>query len=139
MTSCSFNAGVGAGDFGDGVEAVFVVAGEGGVDVHLKLDGNVGLEQAIDAAVAFNLGDDDGERDLAFELVRSAAEGCAVVVEDDAGAAAVLAVATGDDYGDHFFIGEKLDDAFHGLVALDVAGESGGVIRRHAAAAVDVL
>jgi len=45
--------GVGAGDFGDGVVSMLMVAGEFGFDVHLDGDGDVGLEEAIDAARSF--------------------------------------------------------------------------------------
>ena len=72
MTTWSLSVGIGAGDFGDGVEAVLVVAGEFGFDVHLDGDGDVGLEEAVDAAVAFDGHDDDGD----FDCVAARCRGC---------------------------------------------------------------
>ena len=54
-----FQVGIGAGNFGDGVEAVLVVAGEFGFDVYLHRDGDMRLEQPVDAAVALNGHDED--------------------------------------------------------------------------------
>jgi len=39
--------GITAGDFRDGVEAVLMVAGEFGFDIHLQRDRHVRLEQTI--------------------------------------------------------------------------------------------
>ena len=105
-----FQARIGAGDFGDGVVAMLVVAGEFGFDVHFDGDGHVGLKEAVDAAVAFDGHDDGGDFHLVAAGVGSAAHGGAVVVEDGAaGAAAVAGVAGGTDDAGNFFIGEELD------------------------------
>ena len=116
-----FQLGIGAGNFGNGVEAVFVVAGEFGFDVHLDRYGNVVLEQAEDAAVAFDLRDDDREGNRGVAFVRSAAHRGAVVVEDDASAAAVFAIAARDDDAGGFFLGEERQDFAGQRDALHVA------------------
>ena len=91
-----FQLGIGAGNFGDGVEAVFVIAGELGFDVHLDADGYVGLKEAVDAAIIFNRGDREGKRIGLIAMIDLDAEGGAVVVENGAaGTAVVLAVAAG--------------------------------------------
>ena len=73
-------------------------------------DRHVVLEQAEDAAVALDLRHDDGKWNGGVAMIRSAAEGRAVVVEDDAGTAAVFAVAAGDDDAGDFFFGEERKD-----------------------------
>jgi hypothetical protein len=106
-----FEVRIGAGDFGDGVVAVLVVAGEFGFDVHFDGDGHVRLEEAEDAAVAFDGHDDGGDFHFVAADVGSAAHGGAVVVEDGAaGAAAVAGVAGGTDDAGDFFVGEELDE-----------------------------
>ena len=104
--------GIGAGDLGDGVEAVFVVAGELGLDVDFERDGHVGLGRR-EAIVVLDHHDGVGNLDGVLGLLRVAGEVGTVVVEDDAGAAAVAAIAGGRDDGDDAFIHEEL----HGLRA----------------------
>ena len=66
--------GIGAGDLGDGVEAVLVVTGDFAFDIHLERDGHVCLEQPIDAAVVFDGGDDDRNLDCLLGFIRLRAE-----------------------------------------------------------------
>ena len=102
-----FQRGIGAGNFGDGVEAVFVIAGELRFDVHLERD-DVGLKEAVDAAIIFNRGDSEGKRIGLIAMIDLDAEGGAVVVEDGAaGAAVVLPPRLGKKDGGGLFAGEK--------------------------------
>ena len=55
--------GIGAGDLGDGVEAMLVVAGELGLDVHLERDGHVVLQQPREPVVVLDHHDGVGNRD----------------------------------------------------------------------------
>ncbi len=101
-----FQLGVGAGNFGDGVEAVFVVAGEFCVDVELDADRHACFQETVDAAVVFNRCDRDGQGVCVFPLINEPAEARAGVVEERAaGAAAVPAVAARGDCGDCLFGG----------------------------------
>ena len=130
--------GVGAGDFGDGVEAVLVVSGEFGFDIDFDGDGGVGLCEAVEAAVALNGSDGDWNLDALFRDVGCAAEGCAVVVkEGSAGAAAVFAIARGFDDGGDLFVGEEGGDFVDEPVAFDVGLEPALHIGAHAAASGD--
>ena len=100
--------GIGAGDLGDGVEAVLVVAGELRLDVDLERDRHVGLGEVREAVVVLDHHHGVRNRDGVLGLLRVAGEVGAVVVEDDAGAAAVATVAGGRDDGDDAFIHEHL-------------------------------
>ncbi len=116
-----FERGIGAGNFRDGVEAVLVVAGEFGFDVHLQRDRHMRLEQAIDAAVVLDGGDDDRDFDRLLRFIRLRAERGAVVVEEcSARAAAVFAVAAGQDHARDFFIDEEGRDLVAHGVALEI-------------------
>ena len=75
MTTSSFSSRIGAGNFGDGVEAVFVIAGELGLDVHFEGHGNVGFEEAVDAAVIFDRGDRERNRIGLIAVIDLDAEG----------------------------------------------------------------
>ena len=81
-----FQLGIGAGNFGDGVEAVLVLAGEFGFDVDFDADGHVGLGEPIETAVALDRGHHHGNLDALVGEVGSAAEGGAVVVKECAAA-----------------------------------------------------
>ena len=101
--------GIGAGDLGDGVEPVFVVAGKFGFDVDLERDRDVILEETPDAVVVLDHHDGVGNGDGVGLDLRAADDVRSVVVEDDAGAAAVTTVAAGGDYCSYFFFGHHLD------------------------------
>ena len=77
-------------------------------------DGDAGFQQAVDAAVAFDGGDGDGQshRRVRADKMQKAEAGAGVVEDGAAGAAAVSAVAAGSDDGDGFFGGEKAADFF---------------------------
>ncbi len=49
-----FQLGVGAGNLGDGVETVLVIAEELGIHIHLDVTGTLRFQQAIYAAIAFD-------------------------------------------------------------------------------------
>jgi hypothetical protein len=86
--------GVSARNLGDGVEAVFVFAGEFGLDVDFDGDGYVGLREPVESSIAFDCGHGYGYFDALFGDVRGAAQGCAVVVEEgSAGTAAIFGIA----------------------------------------------
>ena len=97
--------GVGSGNLGDGVEAVFVVPGEPGVDVHFHGDGDVRGDHAGEPVVVLDHHDRVGEVDRVFALLRGLGEVGAIVVKDDAGTAAVFAVAAGRDNGKRALVG----------------------------------
>jgi hypothetical protein len=66
--------GIGAGNFGDGVEAVLVVAGELGFDIDFDRHRDMRLGEPVEAAVALDGGDGDGNLDRLCGNVRSATE-----------------------------------------------------------------
>ena len=103
---------------------MLVVAGELGFDVHLDRDGNVVFEQPKDAAVAFDLGNDDGKGNSCIAVIGSTAECCSVVVEDDTGATAVFGVAAGNDDAGDLFFGKEWKEPAGKLGALEIAFDS---------------
>jgi hypothetical protein len=105
--------GVGAGDFGDGVEAVFVVAAELCVDVQFDVHGNVGFQQPIHAPKVFNGGNCDGQGVRVVTLIDEPAEAGAGIVEDRAARASIVsAVAAGRNHSNGLFGGEEVADLF---------------------------
>src|SRR5271167_4580475 len=64
-----FQLGVRAGNFGDGIKAVFVISGESCVNVEFNAYGDAGFQETIDAAVVFNRGDRDGQGIRMFALI----------------------------------------------------------------------
>src|SRR5215469_6317642 len=104
-----FEPGIGSGNFGDGVEAMFVISGELGIDIHLDRHRYVSLEQAVDASVVLNRQHGAGNRTGMLAPVDEPAEGGSSVVEDGSARASVVApVAAGDQDRDRFLIGKKL-------------------------------
>ena len=91
--------GVGAGDLGDGVKAVLVVAGELGVDVDFEGHWDVVDGEAGEAVVVLDHHDRVGDGDGVLFGLGVAGEVGAVVIEDDAGASAAAAVSGGGDDG----------------------------------------
>src|ERR1700688_1304409 len=93
----------------DGIEAVFVVAGELGVHVHLDGDRDVGLQQAVDASVGFNRRDYNRNRLDVLALVAEPSEAAAAVDEDGPpGTAVVLAITARKNYRERMFLGQEL-------------------------------
>ncbi len=66
-----FQRGIGSWNFGNRVEAMFMVSRELGFHVHLNGHRNVVLEQPIHPAVALNLRDHDRKRDSRIPVIRS--------------------------------------------------------------------
>src|SRR4029077_3446505 len=94
-----FQLRVSARNFGDGVEPVFMVAGEFRIDVEFDVHWNTGFQQSVDAAIVFNRRDSNGQGICVFALIDEPAESCAGVVKDGAaGAAAVSAIAARSDH-----------------------------------------
>src|SRR5450432_471559 len=126
-----FEFGIGAGNFGDGIEAVLVVACEFAVDVEFQAHRDAGLEQAIDAAVTFDSGDGDGQRIGVLAAVSHPGKSGAGIVEDDAaGAGAVSATVAGNYNCYGLFGGQKLTDLLPEGQALQKSLESIVGIRR---------
>src|SRR5579863_8613492 len=94
-----FQLRVRAGNFGDGVESVFVVTREFRIDIEFDANGNASFQEAVNAAVVFDGGDGNRQSVCVFTLIDEPAEAGAGVVEDGAaGAAAISAVAAGGDH-----------------------------------------
>ena len=92
-----FQLRIGAGNFGDRVEAVLVIAGEFRFHIHLDGDRHVRFQQPVDAAITFNRHDDDGKRLGVLALVGEPAHAATAIVENrSAGSAVVAAIAAGD-------------------------------------------
>src|SRR5580692_567369 len=103
--------GIGAGNFRDGVEAVFVITGKFGVNVEFDVYRDAGFQEAIYAAIIFNGGDRDGNGVGVFALKDKKTEPSVGVVENSAaGAAAKAAVAAGSDGSDGVFRREEATD-----------------------------
>ncbi len=107
-----FQLGIGAGNFGDGVEAMLVVAGELHVDIHFDADWHIGFEQAIHASVVFDCGHNHGYGISLIAFVIGSAQ-AAVVKDGAAGAAAVAAVAAGKNDGQDMLRGQKFSGFVH--------------------------
>ena len=104
-----FQLRISAGYLGNRVEAVLVIAGELRIDVHLNGDRDVGLEQAIDAAVVFNRRDYDRNRLHVLALVAEPSQTAAAVNEDgSAGAAVVSAITAGENHCQGMFVRQEL-------------------------------
>ena len=69
-----FQLGIGAGNFGDGVEAMLVVAGELHVDIHFDADRHIGFEQPIHASVVFDCRHNHGNGISVIALVSRSAQ-----------------------------------------------------------------
>ncbi len=92
-----FQLRVRSGNFRNGVEAVLVVTGELGIDIHLNRYRHVRFEQAIDAPVVFDCHHCAGDRACVFAAIYEPAKrGSGVVEESAAGATIVTSVAAGD-------------------------------------------
>jgi len=129
--------GISAGDFGYRVEAVLVLAGELCVDVDFERYRHVVLDHARQAVVMLNHHHGVGNLDGVLGLLRIAREVGSVVVEDDAGTAALTAIARGGDDGEHALVGhhgERLFAERRLLHALRIHGAEGGAGEREAAA-----
>src|SRR5580693_4083007 len=108
-----FQLGVGAGDFGDGVEAVFMVAAELCVDVKFDVHGNAGFQKTVHATKVLNGGNSDGRGVRVVTLIDEPAEAGAGIVEDRAARASVVsAVAAGRNRSNGLFGGEEAADLF---------------------------
>src|SRR5262249_50627544 len=106
-------------------KAVLVIASEFGFDIHFEGDRHVRLQKTVDAAVALNRHDDDGDLDFMVSKIGLAAERCAIVVEDGSSrAATVLAVAAGPDDGCGLLISKELGDLVGHAVALHVSAQT---------------
>ncbi len=125
-----FQLRVGTGNFSDGIETVFVVASELGVDIHFHRDRDVRFQQPVHAAVILNRHHHDGQRVGVLPLVDFPAKADAIVVEDGAaGASAITAVAAGRDDCQRVLIRQKLSDLLPQLQALHVLLEEVAVAR----------
>src|SRR5580658_10307526 len=122
-----FQLGIRAGNFGDSVETVFVVAGEFCIDVEFDAYRNSGFQQAVDAAVIFNGRDRDGQCVRMFALIDQPTEACPSVVENRAARAAVVsAVAARSDHGDRLLGGQEMADFFAESKTLEKSREGKG-------------
>src|SRR5215831_9410916 len=103
--------GIRSWNFGDGVEAVLVIAGELSVDVEFNGDRNIGSQEPVNAPVILNSSNRDRQRIAAILLVDHPAKACAGVVEHGAaGATVVAAVAAGGEHGEGLFGSEEFAD-----------------------------
>ena len=94
-----FELRIGAGNFGDGVKAVLVVAIEFRFDVELDGYGHVGFQQPVDTAVVFNRGHRQRNGIRVVLLINKPPERGAVVVKDCAArAAAIRGIAAGQNH-----------------------------------------
>src|SRR5580704_4038958 len=96
-------------DLGDGVEAVFVIAGELYIDIHLNGDWDVGFKQPIDAPVVFDCRDYNWNRLNVLALIAEPSQAAAAVNKDrSARAAAIPAVAARENHCQRMLLGQKL-------------------------------
>ena len=116
-----FQLRIGAGDFRDGVVAVFVVAGKFGVHVHLEGDRDARLQKAIYAAIILNGHHHQRERIGVLPFVCLPAKAGAAVVEDGpARTSTIAAVAAWGDDRQGMLVRQKLSDLPAQLQALHV-------------------
>ena len=104
--------GVSAGDFGNRVESVLVLAGNLGVDIDLHTCRRMVLREPEEAAITLDRR--HHHRHLhAFvgNVGRTAQRGAIVIENGPSRAGAVLSVAAGLDDRSHFFVGKELGDA----------------------------
>src|SRR6266568_5064540 len=129
-----FQFGVGAGNLSDGIESVFMLAGESGFNIDFDADGHMSLSEPVKATIAFNRGHHHGHFHAPFSNVRSAAERGAVVVKKCApGTTAILAVSARLDNCGYLFFSEELCNLVDQLLAFDVSLETSLHLRRNAA------
>ena len=82
---------------------MFVISSDLGLDVHLNGHRNVVLEQSIHTAVVLNLCDYNRKWQCCVLVISRGA----VIVENNPGAPAILAIAAGKDNPSDFFPGQE--------------------------------